>query len=356
MSPSKAPAEELDVAGITVRMSSPDKIYYPALGENGGRKRDLVEYYRAVALDGAIVRAIGDRPTYLQRFPDGVEGEEVYQKRVPKFAPDHVGLVTVTFPSGRKAEAMNVTHPATVVWAANLGTITFHSWHARVADPEHPDQFRLDLDPQPGATFSTARDVALGVVRDRLAAHGYVGFPKTSGGRGIHVYVTIEPRWNFTQVRRAVIALARDIERHSAGAVTTSWWKEERRDDQIFLDFNQNLRDRTIASAYSARKTARATVSTPLTWDELVDADPDDFTIATVPARLREVEDPMLHLPDVAHSLDPLLELADKDTAAGLEDLPYPPNYPKMPGEPKRVQPSKSRSDTVGLPAQVDPE
>jgi len=262
----------------------------------------------------------------------------------------------VTFPSGRQADAMHVTHPATVVWAANLGTITFHSWHARVEDPEHPDQFRLDLDPQPGATFGDARAVALGVVRDRLAEHGFVGFPKTSGGRGIHVYVKIEPRWNFTQVRRAVIALARDIERHSAGALTTSWWKEQRRDEQIFLDFNQNLRDRTIASAYSARKTARATVSTPLTWDELVDADPDDFTIATVPARLREVEDPMLHLDDVAHSLDGLLELADRDTASGLEDLPYPPNYPKMPGEPKRVQPSKSRSDTEGLPAQVDPE
>jgi len=355
VSPSKAPAEEVDVDGVAVRMSNPDKIYYPALGENGGRKRDLVEYYRAVALDGAILRAIGDRPTYLQRFPDGVEGEEVYQKRVPKFAPDHVELVEVTFPSGRKALAMNPTHPATVVWAAQQGTITFHSWHARVADTEHPDQFRLDLDPQPAATFSDARAAALGVVRDRLAAWGFTGFPKTSGGRGIHVYVTIEPRWNFTEVRRAVIALARDIERHSAGAVTTAWWKEERRDDQIFIDFNQNLRDRTIASAYSARKTPRATVSTPLTWDELVDADPDDFTIATVPARLREVEDPMLHLPDVAHSIEGLLELAERDAADGLEDLPYPPNYPKMPGEPKRVQPSRSRSDTTGLPASEDP-
>jgi len=352
---SKAPAEELDVDGVAVRLSNPDKVYYPELGAGGGTKRHLVEYYRAVALDGAILRAIGDRPTYLQRFPDGITGEEVYQKRVPKYAPDHVGLVRVTFPSGRQADAMHVTHPATVVWAANLGTITFHSWHARVADPEHPDQFRLDLDPQPAASFSDAREVALGVVRERLAEHGFAGCPKTSGGRGIHVYVTIEPRWNFTQVRRAVIALARDIERHSAGAVTTAWWKEQRRDDQIFIDFNQNLRDRTIASAYSARKTARATVSTPVTWDELADADPDDFTIATVPARLRAVEDPMLHLPDVAHSLEGLLELAERDAASGLEDLPYPPNYPKMPGEPKRVQPSRSRSDTVGNPAAEDP-
>jgi DNA primase len=226
-------------------------------------------------------------------------------------------------------------------------------------DPQSNDPGRTsstDVSPvQPGATFDDARRAALGVVRERLVEHGFAGFPKTSGGRGIHVYVKIEPRWNFTQVRRAVIALARDIERHSAGAVTTSWWKEERRDSQIFIDFNQNLRDRTIASAYSARPTARATVSTPLTWDELADADADDFTIATVPARLAAVEDPMAHLDDVAHSLEGLLELADRDTAAGLEDLPYPPNYPKMPGEPKRVQPSRSRSDTVGLPASEDP-
>jgi DNA ligase D-like protein (predicted polymerase) len=344
VSPSKAPAEELDVDGVAVRMSNPDKIYYPQLGADGGRKRDLVEYYRAVALDGAILRAIGDRPTYLQRFPDGVDGEEVYQKRVPKFAPDYVGLVRVRFPSGREADAMHVTHPATVVWAANLGTVTFHSWHARVEDPEHPDQFRLDLDPQPAASFADARAVAVGVVRERLAEHGFVGFPKTSGGRGIHVYVKIEPRWNFTQVRRRGDRVARDIERHSAGAVTTSWWKEERQDSQIFIDFNQKpagphdrvgvlgAADRAgdgvdAADLGRARPTPTRTTSRSRRcrpgWPR---SRTRWRTWTTSRTRWRAC-----------------WRLADRDAAAGLEDLPYPPNYPKMPGEPKRVQPSRSR-------------
>ncbi len=345
-----APAEELDVDGVAVRLTSPDKVYFPALGELGTKRR-LVEYYRAVATMAGrpILTALRERPTHLQRFPDGIEGEEVYQKRLPaKGVPDHIASCRVTFPSGRRADVLRVTKPADVVWAANLGTVTFHPWHVRCADVDHPDELRIDLDPQPGAGFAQVRAVALDVVRPVLDELGYRALPKTSGGRGIHVYLRIEPRWTFVEVRRAAIAAGREIERRAAGAVTTSWWKEERGEATIFVDYNQNARDRTIASAYSARRTPRATVSTPLGWDELADAEPDDLTIATVPGLLARRGDPMAALDDVAHSLDPLLELAARDEANGLGDLPYPPNYPKMPGEPKRVQPSKSRPDTVG--------
>jgi DNA ligase D len=344
------PAEELDVAGTAVRLSNPDKVYFPQLGADGGTKRHLVEYYRTIAtLEGApLVRALRDRPTYLQRFPDGVEGEEVYQKRLPPKVPAHVQSCRVTFPSGRHADALKVTNPADVVWAANLGTVTFHPWHATCADVEHPDQLRVDLDPQPGTGFADAAGVAVDVVQPLLGELGYVGYPKTSGGRGVHVFVAIEPRWTFTQVRRAAIALAREIERRSGGRVTTAWWKEQR-GERVFVDYNQNARDRTIASAYSARRTPTATVSTPMTWDELGDADPDDFTIATVPALVARRGDPFATIGDVSYPLEPLLELAERDEAGGLGDLPYPPNYPKMPGEPKRVMPSRSRPDTVGI-------
>jgi DNA ligase D len=343
----KAPAEELDVGGVPVRLTNPQRVYFPELGEAGGTKRHLVEYYRAVAEHGALLQALRGRPTYLQRFPDGIEGEEVYQKRVPNYAPDFVSTCRVTFPSGRHADALRVENAAAIVWAANLGTVTFHPWHARCADTDHPDQLRIDLDPQPGTDFDDARAVALEVVRPLLDEYGYTGYPKTSGSRGLHLYLRIEPRWTFTQVRRAAIAIAREVERRSAGRVTTAWWKEQR-GEQIFIDYNQNARDRTIASAYSVRRRPTATVSTPVSWHELADVDPLDCTIATVPARLAERGDPMATIDQVSHSLEPLLELADRDEAGGLADLPYPPNYPKMPGEPKRVQPSKSRSDTVG--------
>ncbi|GCE43497.1 DNA polymerase domain-containing protein [Rhodococcus sp. USK10] len=337
-----SPAEELDVDGVAVRLSSPDKIYYPKLGADGGTKRHLVEYYRTVALSGALLGALFDRPTHLQRFPDGVEGEEIYQKRVPAKRPDHVESCEVTFPSGRKADVLRVRSAANIVWAANLGNITFHPWAVRCPDVDHPDELRIDLDPQPGTGFDDARAVALDVLRPLLDELGLIGYPKTSGGRGLHVYLRIEPRWDFIEVRRAGIALAREIERRSGDRATTSWWKEER-GERIFLDFNQNARDKTIASAYSARKTPIATVSTPVTWEELVDVHPDDFTIATVPALLEKRGDPMATMGDVAQSLDVLLEMAERDTANGLGDLPYPPNYPKMPGEPKRVQPSRDR-------------
>lgn len=343
----KAPAEELDVAGVAVRLTNPQRVYFPELGEAGGTKRHLVEYYRAVAESGALLAALRGRPTYLQRFPDGIEGEEVYQKRVPLHAPDFVQTCRVTFPSGRSADALRVEHPAEIVWAANLGTVTFHPWHARCADTEHPDQLRIDLDPQPGTDFDDARAVALEVVRPFFDELGYRAFPKTSGSRGIHIYVSIEPRWTFIEVRRAAIAAAREIERRSAGRVTTAWWKEQR-GEQVFIDYNQNARDRTIASAYSVRRRPTATVSAPVTWTELADVDPLDLTIATVPELLAQRGDPMASVDEVAHSLEPLLDLAERDEAGGLEDLPYPPNYPKMPGEPKRVQPSKSRADTEG--------
>lgn len=342
MATAKAPPEVLDIDGIEVRLSSPDKIVFPELGAAGGTKRHVVQHYRSVAEHGAILTALRDRPTYLQRFPDGITGEEVYQKRVPAKHPEHLQTCRITFPSGRTADALRPRHAADIVWAAQMGTVTFHPWHARCADVDHPDELRIDLDPQPGTGFDEARAVALEVVAPLLDELGLVGFPKTSGGRGVHIYVRIEPRWTFTQVRRAAIAFAREVERGAGGRVTTAWWKEQR-GAQIFVDYNQNARDRTIASAYSVRKTPRATVSTPVTWAELADVDPDDCTIATVTGLLAERGDPMADIDARVFTLDTLLDLAERDESGGLGDLPYPPNYPKMPGEPKRVQPSKDR-------------
>ncbi|MEZ0492574.1 non-homologous end-joining DNA ligase [Kineococcus sp. TBRC 1896] len=337
----RAPAEEIDVDGTPVRLTSPDKPYYPALGE-AGTKRRVVEFYRLLA--PALLGAVRDRPTHLQRFPDGVGGEEVYQKRVPRSAPGHVETVRVTFPSGRSADVVRPTNAATLVWAAQQSTITFHPWPCTAPDVDHPDELRVDLDPQPGTGFAQARAVARDVLRPLLAELGCEGFVKTSGGRGLHVVVAIEPRWTFTQVRRAGIALAREVQRRADGLVTTAWWKEER-GEAVFVDYNQNARDRTIASAYSLRRTARATVSAPLRWEELTDdLDPDDFTLTTFPARYAEVGDVWADRGGRAHSLEPLLALADADAEAGLGDLPYPPNHPKVPGEPARVQPSRARN------------
>ena len=274
------PAEELDVDGVTVRLSNPDKVYFPKLGAKGS-KRTLVEYYLAVAA-GPMLTALRDRPTHLQRFPDGIDGEEIYQKRVPQKHPDYLQTCQVTFPSGRTADALKVTHPSAIVWAAQMGTITLHPWQVRCPDTEHPDELRIDLDPQPGTGFNEARTVAVDVLKPLLDELGLVGYAKTSGGRGVHVYLRIKTDWDFIAVRRAGIALAREVERRAPELVTTSWWKEER-GERIFIDFNQNARDRTMASPYSVRRTQIATVSTPLTWSELADADPDDYTIATVP-------------------------------------------------------------------------
>ncbi|MGV9825047.1 DNA polymerase domain-containing protein [Gordonia sp. NPDC003429] len=346
---SRSPAEELAVDGVAVRLSNPDKIYFPQLGENGGRKRDLVGYYQRVAKhvaggkaggDGPMMTAVRDRPTFLQRFPDGVDGDEIYQKHIPKKRPEHVLSTRITFPSGRTGDALRPTIPADVVWAANLGTVTFHTWPTICTDNDHPDQLRIDLDPQPGTDFDDVRAVALDVLAPLLDELGYTGFPKTSGGRGIHVYIPVEPRWDFIAGRRCVIALAREMERRKPDAVTISWWKEER-GQRIFIDFNQNARDRTMASPYSVRRSATARVSTPVTWAELADVNPDDCTISTVPDLLAKRGDPMADIASHRRGLEPLLELVQRDDADGLGDMPYPPSYPKMPGEPPRVQPSK---------------
>jgi DNA ligase D-like protein (predicted polymerase) len=282
-----------------------------------------------------------DRPVHLQRFPDGIDGEEIYQKRVPQKHPDYLQTCTVTFPSGRTADALKVTHPSALAWAAQMGTVTLHPWQVRCPDVEHPDELRIDLDPQPGTGFREARTIAVEVLKPLLDELGLVGYPKTSGGRGAHIFLRVAPDWDFIAVRRAGIALAREVERRAPDAVTTSWWKEER-GARVFIDYNQNARDRTFASAYSVRKTEIATVSTPLTWDELADADPDDYTMTTVPHFVAGRPDPWAGIDANAQSLQVLLDMVEVDEKErGLGDLPYPPSYPKMPGEPPRVQPSK---------------
>lgn len=332
-----AGAVELDVAGRTVRVSHPDKTYYP---ERGFTKLDVAQYYLAVA-DG-VLRGLRDRPTTMQRFPDGVEGEFFYQKRAPKGLPEWLPTARIAFPSGRFADEMCPTEPAAVIWAANLGCLTFHPWPVRRTDTEHPDELRIDLDPQPGTDFADAVRVAYDL-RELLAEHRLRGWPKTSGGRGVHVYVPIRPNWTFTEVRRAAIALARALERRRPDRVTSAWWKEER-GAKVFVDYNQMARDRTIASAYSLRARPRATVSTPLRWEELADAAPEDFDLRTVPPRFAELGDIHAEMAEHAFGLESVLELADRqETDEGLGDMPYPPDHPKMPGEPARVQPSRAR-------------
>jgi DNA ligase D-like protein (predicted polymerase) len=340
----KPPALELNVGQRTVRVSNPDKVYFPARGIT---KRQVVEYYLAVATP--LLRVLQDRPTTLKRYPDGVTGEPFYAKRVPKGAPEWVEQVRITFPSGRTADEVCPTEPAVLAWAANLGTFDFHPWPVRRPDVDHPDELRIDLDPQPGTDFADAVQVA-DVLRSVLEDAGLVGYPKTSGGRGIHVLARIRPEWDFIEVRHAVIALAREVERRAPTLATTSWWKEER-GERIFLDFNQAARDRTIASAWSVRGTERATVSTPVTWDQLTDVTPDDFDLFTVPDWLTTHGDPLVGLDEQAFGLDQALEWYARDERDhGLGDLPYPPDYPKMPGEPMRVQPSRARTSTSGDP------
>jgi DNA ligase D len=332
-----ATAEQFEVDGQTVRLTSRDKVYFP---ERGFTKGDVFDYY--LAAGEGIMRALGHRPTTLQRFPEGIDGEMFFQKRVPqRGVPPWIHSATISFPSGRKADELCPIDLAHVAWAAQMGTVVFHPWPVRESDVDSPDELRIDLDPQPGTDFRDAAVVAeqLRAVLDEL---GWVGFPKTSGGRGMHVYVRIRPQWSFVQVRRAAIALAREVERRRPDLVTTSWWKEER-GQRVFLDFNQMARDRTIACAYSLRANQRATVSTPLRWEEIGDVEPNDFDLATVPERLRRLGDPHATIDDVAHDLTPLLEWAERDERDGLGDLPYPPDYPKMPGEPMRVQPSRAR-------------
>ncbi len=340
----------VDAGGRELRVSSPERVIFPATDRTPEHtKLDVVEYYLSV--EEGIMRALRRRPTTLERWPKGVHpglvlatredprgGDAFFQKRVPKGAPEYLQTARIEFPSGRTADEVCPTEIAVVGWCAQMGTITFHPWPVRSDDVDHPDELRLDLDPQPGTDFDDAVRVAA-TARELLADLGYAGFPKTSGGRGIHVYVRIEPRWTFTDMRHAAIAFGRELERRLPGEVTTKWWKEER-GARIFVDYNQNARDRTIASAYSIRPKPGAPVSAPFAWDELGSVQPEDFSVATMPARFAEVGDPHAAIDDVAHSLEPLLDLYEQH---GEGDMPYPPDYPKMPGEPKRVQPSRDR-------------
>jgi DNA ligase D-like protein (predicted polymerase) len=329
-----------------VRVSSPDRVVYEATDRTPAiTKLQVCEYFAAVG--PALMRAVGERPTALERWPDGWregmrlstghgdDGEGFYQKRLPKGAPDFVETATITFPSGRKAAELCPTEPAACVWAGHMGTLTFHPWPVRRPDVDHPDELRLDLDPQPGTTFADARRVA-DVARELLEELGLRGYPKTSGNRGVHIYVRIEPRWTFDEVRHAAIGFGRELERRDGG-VTTAWWKEER-GERLFLDYNQNLRDRTIASAWSLRPRPGAPVSTPMTWAGLAEVgDPAEFTLHTVPDYLAD-GDPWADMDDTAYSLDPLLALWESLPGG---ELNWPPDYPKQPGEPPRVQPSK---------------
>jgi DNA ligase D len=339
-------AAEVQADGIAVRVTSPDRVIFPP----DITKLQVVEYY--VAVGPGILRALRERPVTLERWPKGVhpgmvlatrerpnDGDGFYQKRVMKGAPAYVETVRITFPSGRHADEICPTQLADIAWAAQMGTITFHPWPVRRADVDHPDELRIDLDPQPGTDFDNAVSLAA-TARELLHDLGMTGFPKTSGGRGVHIYVRIEPRWTFTDVRHAAIAFGRELEKRRPGEVTTKWWKEER-GTRVFVDYNQNARDRTIASAYSIRSKPGGPVSAPLDWDELPDVQPEDFTVATMPARFAQVGDKHERIDDAAYSLEPLLELYEQQ---GADDMPYPPDYPKMPGEPKRVQPSRARN------------
>jgi DNA ligase D-like protein (predicted polymerase) len=333
-----SPFIELDVGDRLVKVTNPDKVFFSARGETKG---DLVRYYLAVG-DG-IVRALYERPTQLKRHPDGAEGEAIYQKRVPERRPDWIETARVTFPSGRHADELCVTELAHVIWAVNLGTLDFHPWPSRRADVEHPDELRIDIDPQPGTTFADAKRVGV-VVREVLDELGFVGWPKTSGNRGIHVACRIEPRRPFPEVRRCALAFAREVERRLPELVTTAWWKEER-GEKVFIDYNQNARDRTIASGYSVRARADGTVSAPVTWDELQDVETEDFTIATMPARFAELGDLHAGIDGAVCDLEKLVEWVERDEGEGVGEAPYPPNFPKMPGEPKRVQPSRAKRE-----------
>jgi DNA ligase D-like protein (predicted polymerase) len=339
-------AVELEVAGRAVRITSPDRAIYEATAHTPEfTKLDVCEYF--ASMGEPLMRAIGGRPTTMERWPKGYregmrlstgygdDGDGFYQKRLPKGAPDWIETATITFPSGRTAAELCPSEPAALVWAAQMGALTLHPWPVRGSDLDHPDELRLDLDPQPGTTFADAQRVAA-VARELLEDLGLRGYPKTSGNRGIHIYLRIEPKWSFEEVRHAAIGFGRELERRDGG-VTTNWWKEER-GTRIFVDYNQNNRDRTIASAWSLRPRPGAPVSTPVSWERLAEiSDPADFNLSTVPKYVAD-GNPWADMDAVAHSLEPLLELWDSLPGG---ELNFPPDYPKMPGEPPRVQPSR---------------
>jgi bifunctional non-homologous end joining protein LigD len=325
----------LTVAGREVAVTNPGKVLFP---DAGVTKLDVARYYMTIA-DGAL-RAAGGRPNVLVRYPDGVGVPPFYQKRAPAARPSWIETVTLTFPSGREASEIVPRDAAALVWMANLACLELHPHPVRADDLDHPDELRVDLDPTPGVAWPQVREVAA-VVRQALADVALVGWPKTSGSRGLHIYVRIERRWGFDQVRRAALALARDVEGRVPALATSKWWKEERHG--VFLDYNQNAKDRTIAAAYSIRPKPDARVSAPLAWDEVADCEPADFTIATMPARWQRLGDPHAAMDAHAYSLDALLALADRQAAAGQGDAPWPPHYRRQPGEAPRVAPSRRR-------------
>jgi len=330
----------VEAAGQELRVSNPGKLYFPQAGVT---KLDLVNYY--LECEQAVVLGLRERPTVMKRWVNGVEGDPFFQKRVPDSAPEWLQTATVTFPSGRHARELVPNDAAHLVWGVNLGVIDWNPWPVRRADLDHPDELRVDLDPGPEVSFADVRDVAL-EVREVLEEHGLRGFPKTSGSRGIHIYARIAPEQSFEEVRRAALALAREVERRMPGRATSRWWKEER--EGVFIDYNQNARDRTVASAYSVRAVADARVSCPLEWDEVADVEPAELNLRTVPARLRERGDPAAAIDQRPGSLDGLLELAARDERDGLGDAPWPPHFRKQKNEPPRVQPSRARSAGEG--------
>jgi DNA ligase D len=345
MAASKGEHVIVEACGHELRVSNPGKLFFPEVGLT---KMDLLNYY--LECDDAVVRHLRERPTVMKRWVDGVAGKPFFQKRVPDSAPEWLQTATVTFPSGRHARELVPNDAAHLVWGVNLGVIDWNPWPVRRSDLDHPDELRVDLDPGPGVPFAEVRAVALGV-REALDEHGLRGFPKTSGSRGIHIYVRIEPEQSFEEVRRAALALARDVERRMPGRATSRWWKEER--EGVFIDYNQNARDRTVASAYSVRAVPDARVSCPLHWDEVADVEPAELTMQTVPARLRERGDPSEAIDEHPRSLDGLLELAARDERDGLGDAPWPPHFRKQKNEPKRVQPSRARPKSEKQPARA---
>ena len=346
MSPSKEQAEVLSIDGREIRISHPDKPYFTL--ETKLTKLELVRYYLSIA-PGAL-SGIRDRPIVLKRFVNGAEGEAFYQKRAPANRPEWLRTTTLSFPSGRVAEEVVVDDAAGLAWVVNLGCIELHPHPVRSQDLDHPDELRVDLDPGPGVSWENVRLVAL-EVKSLLEEMGLRGWPKTSGSRGMHVNVRIQPRWNFSEVRRAAVAVSREVERRMPKLASSKWWKEERHG--VFLDYNQNAKDRTTCSAYSVRPLPDARVSTPLAWDEVPDCDPADFTVLTVPRRFAEVGDPHAEMDAAPGSLEKLLELADRDEAAGLGDAPWPPHFRKMEGEGTRVAPSRAKKKRERMPLLV---
>jgi bifunctional non-homologous end joining protein LigD len=333
------PHEHRDVLTIgrrSVAISNAGKVLFPGLGYT---KRDVVQYYLAVA--GGALRAAGGRPNMLVRYPDGIDGEFFYQKRAPKSRPPWIDVVSLRFPSGRSADEVVPREAADLAWMANLGCLELHPHPVRAGDLDHPDELRIDLDPGPGIEWPQVREVA-GVVRAALDDFGLTGWPKTSGGRGMHVLVRLEPRWTFDQVRRAALALAREVERRAPAIATSQWWKEERHG--VFIDYNQNAKDRTVAAGYSVRPKPDARVSAPLSWDEARTCDPGEFTMATMPTRFAAIGDRHEGIDAAACSLVPLLDLAARHEREGLGDAPWPPHYRKQAGEPIRAQPSRRRA------------